>query len=344
IDCGNSGTTARLLMGVLAGWPIEATLVGDESLSARPMRRVTAPLSEMGAEFETDAGGTLPVTVRGSSSLKPFTYESPVASAQVKTAILLAGLRAKGGVRVSEPAPSRDHTERLLPAFGVSLTTNAAANSVSLCGPQVPRPTDIAVPRDPSSAAFLVAAALLVPGSRIVLPGVSLNPTRIGFLKVLERMGADVEITNSEVMGTEPVGTVTACCTPRLRPTLVQAHEVPSLVDEVPVLALVATQAHGVTRFEGVGELRVKESDRLAAVSNGLAALGAVVRSGDDWLEVEGPTDLRGAVLDSLGDHRLAMCWALAGIAALSPVTVQRYEAVEVSYPQFADALASLGA
>ncbi|HSK47064.1 MAG TPA: 3-phosphoshikimate 1-carboxyvinyltransferase, partial [Coriobacteriia bacterium] len=184
IDCGNSGTTARLLMGVLAGWPIEVTLVGDESLSTRPMRRVTAPLSEMGAEFETDAGGTLPVTVRGSSSLKPFTYESPVASAQVKTAILLAGLRAKGGVRVSEPAPSRDHTERLLPAFGVSLTTDAAANSVSLCGPQVPRPTAIAVPRDPSSAAFLVAAALLVPGSRIVLPGVSLNPTRIGFLKV----------------------------------------------------------------------------------------------------------------------------------------------------------------
>lgn len=344
IDCGNSGTTARLLMGVLAGWPIEVTLTGDESLSKRPMRRVTEPLSAMGARFTTTDAGTLPVTVHGAELLRPYDFASPVASAQVKTAVLLAGLRAAGGVRVTEPAASRDHTELLLPAFGIKLTHRPEALSASLCGPQVPTAADVSVPRDPSSAAFVVAAALLVAGSEVVAPGVSLNPTRIGFLHVLERMGAHLTIAEEPSMGAEKVGRITARHTGTLAGVTVYEREVPSLVDEVPVLALIAAHATGTTRFEGVGELRVKESDRLQAVADGLAALGVAVRSGGDWLEVDGPTELGGARLSSLHDHRLAMTWALAGLTALEPVTVTGFEAVDVSYPAFARDLSRLGA
>lgn len=342
IDCGNSGTTARLLMGVLAGWPLEVTLTGDESLSRRPMRRVTQPLAEMGAAFDTSAEGTLPVTVCGKASLRSFEYRSPVASAQVKTAVLLAGLRADGTVRVSEPALSRDHTERLLPAFGVEVAVDPDSNSASVTGPQVLSAADIEVPADPSSAAFMVAAAAVVPGSGVVLPGISLNETRIGFLRVLERMGAQIEYADLTTTGYEPIGTVAAKYSKGLVATVVTAAEVPSLVDEVPVLAFVATQASGTTRFEGVAELRVKESDRLAAIESGLTALGASVRSGEDWLEVDGPVALHGASLDSLGDHRLAMTWALAGLIASEAVDVERYEAVGVSYPTFANDLERL--
>lgn len=344
IDCGNSGTTARLLMGVLAGWPIEVTLIGDESLSRRPMRRVTDPLTRMGARFTTTESGTLPVTIHGVAELSPIDYTSPVASAQVKTAVILAGLRARGGVRVTEPAPSRDHTERLLPAFGIKLTHRPESNSASLCGPQVPTATDVVVPRDPSSAAFMVAAALLVPGSEIVLPGVSLNETRIGFLRVLERMGANVSIAEQPAAGSEPVGGVTARFGPNLVATRIDPREVPSLVDEVPVLALVAARAAGTTRFDGIGELRVKESDRLQAVAEGLSALGVSVRAGAEDLEVSGPAFLGGASLSSLHDHRLAMTWALAGLIAQGPVTVTGFEAVDVSYPRFAQDLTALGA
>lgn len=342
IDCGNSGTTARLLMGVLAGWPIVVTLTGDESLSRRPMRRVTVPLAEMGAEFDTTAAGTLPVTVHGTGALKAFDYASPVASAQVKTAMLLAGLRANGTMRVTEPALSRDHTERLLPAFGVQLEVDPSAPTVSVTGPQALSATDVAVPRDPSSAAFMAVAAAIVPESAIGLPEVSLNPTRTGFLRVMERMGATIEFAEMSSAGSEPVGSIAVHYSNGLVGTVVSASEVPSLVDEVPVLALLATQATGTTRFEGVGELRVKESDRLAAVEAGLGALGATVRSGEDWLEVDGPVRLGGATLDSLGDHRLAMTWALAGLVASEPVVVDRYEAVEVSYPLFDEDLEQL--
>lgn len=335
IDCGNSGTTARLLLGVLAGFDVAVTLIGDESLSKRPMRRVTEPLSRMGATFETSEAGTMPVTVRGTSSLRPFSYESPVASAQVKTAILLAGLRATGGVKVTEPALSRDHTERLLPAFGVKLTADPERCCVSLCGPQSLTATDVDVPRDPSSAAFMASAGVIIEGSRVEMPSVSLNPTRIGFLRVLERMGAAIESRDRVETGAEPLGTVIASYTPALTATTVIAEEVPALVDEIPVLALVATRCTGTTRFEGVGELRVKESDRLQAVYDGLTALGATVRAGEDWLEVDGPSRLNCAALDSLGDHRLAMTWALAGLIATGPVEISRFEAVHVSYPGF---------
>lgn len=341
IDCGNSGTTARLLMGVLAGWSVSVTLTGDESLSRRPMLRVTEPLAAMGARFDTSENGTLPVTVHGTAELKPFSYDSPVASAQVKTAIMLAGLRARGGVRVSEPAASRDHTERLLPAFGIAVKRDPERFAASVCGPQQMVATNVAVPRDPSSAAFLACAAAMVPGSQVTLTGVSLNPTRTGFISVMLRMGASVEIRQEESAGSEPAGTVVIRSS-RLVGTTVTTEEVPSLVDEVPVLALLACRAAGTTRFEGVGELRVKESDRLAAVADGLSALGATVRSGDDWLEVDGPCTLGGATLDSLHDHRLAMTWALAGLVSDKPVTVTGFEAVDVSYPRFAEDLQAL--
>ncbi len=342
LDCGNSGTTARMLLGVLAGWPIAATLVGDESLSKRPMTRVTAPLEQMGATFTTE-DGRLPVTVRG-GDLRAIKYTSPVASAQVKTAILIAGLQAVGRTLVREPNSSRDHTERLLPAFGVPVGRDAATHTAWVEGPVSLRAHDLAVPGDPSSAAFPAVAALIVRGSRIVLPDVALNPTRIGFLHVLARMGASIQTAEGSggMYGAEPVGTVSIVGTETLKSTTVLPHEVPTLVDEVPILALAATQAYGPTRFEGVGELRVKESDRLTAVSDGLTALGARVCVGDDWLEVTGPTPLRGAVLDSLGDHRLAMTWAVAGLIASGPVQVDRFEAVDVSYPGFADDLARL--
>lgn len=344
IDCGNSGTTTRLLLGMLAAWPVTATLVGDASLSRRPMLRVISPLERMGATFSYAEGGTLPVTVKGTGSPLALDYDSPVASAQVKTAILLAGTRAKGMTRVVEPSLSRDHTERLLPAFGVQVDVDQQACSATVTGPAVPVAFDVDVPRDPSSAAFPVAAALLIPGSEISLPGVSLNPTRVGFLRVLERMGADIEVRDRVVAGAEPSGTIVARYSAALRSTVVRPDEVPSLVDEVPVLALVAAHAEGTTRFEGVGELRVKESDRLAAIVDGLSALGADVHAEGDTLLVSGPSVTGSATLDSLGDHRLAMTWALAGLSGSGEVTVTRFEAVSVSYPGFADDLAGLGA
>lgn len=341
IYCGNSGTTARLLMGVLCSWPGRAfELTGDESLSGRPMARVADPLRGMGAEIELSDRSTLPGVVRG-AALVGTVYDSPVASAQVKSAILLAGTNARGRTMVREPAASRDHTERLLPAFGVAVGVDESEHFAWIDGPVALRAATVDVPGDPSSAAFLLGAALITPGSDLTVTGVGLNPTRIGFLRVLERMGADVVIRPVRGAGSEPVGDVRARRS-ALRGTVVTAGEVPSLVDEVPLLAVVATRAEGTTRFEGVAELRVKESDRLAALAEALGQLGAVVRSGDDWLEVDGPARLRGASLDSLGDHRLAMSYAVAALVADAPVTVARYEAVGVSYPGFPAALGRL--
>jgi len=342
IDCGNSGTTCRLLMGVLAPWPVTVTLDGDASLRKRPMRRVTDPLALMGAGFTT-TDGHLPVTIEG-GVLRALRYESPVASAQVKTAVLLAGLGAEGVTTVIEPAPSRDHTERLLPAFGVGVGCDHGTNSSWVDGPEELAARDVTVPADPSSAAFIAGAAVIVPGSDVLLTDVALNPTRTGFLRVLGRMGARTETMLEGATGAEPTGVVEITYTPGLRGTVVHAEEVPSLVDEVPLLAVVACSAEGVTRFEGVSELRVKESDRLSAIADGLTALGATVRTGDDWLEVEGPAQLHGARLSSLGDHRLAMAWAVAALQADGPVEIEDWEAVDVSYPDFARDLASLAA
>lgn len=343
IGCGNSGTTARLLMGLVAGWPVEVAFTGDASLSTRPMLRIAEPLRAMGARIETAEGGTLPARVKG-GGLAGIEYLSPVASAQVKSAVLLAGLRARGRTSVTEPARSRDHTERMLPAFGVPVETEPESLRVSVAGPSVPSSCELCIPSDPSSAAFFVVAAAIVAGSRIHAARVSLNPTRAGFVRVLRRMGARVLEEGFESLGTEDVATLHAEHAGALRATVVGADEVPGLIDELPVLALAATQAAGTTRFEGIGELRVKESDRLEAIRAGLAEFGAAVRAGDDWLEVDGPASLQGCRVSSLGDHRMAMTWMIAGLVAEGETIVRDAEAVSVSFPSFTDRLRELGA
>ncbi|MDO8987598.1 MAG: 3-phosphoshikimate 1-carboxyvinyltransferase, partial [Coriobacteriia bacterium] len=287
VECGNSGTTTRLLAGVLAGWPIRVELHGDESLSRRPMGRITGPLEQMGARFTT-SDGCLPMSVLGTSDAAALKYESPIASAQVKSAVLLAGLRAQGRTSVTEPAPSRDHTERMLPLFGVSVGRAEESCSAWVDGPAIPKAAQVDVPADPSSAAFLAVAASIVPGSKVMLSHVGLNPTRTGFMLVLERMGVDLSIAVDDHGATEPVGTVVVSYRKRLVATIVTAQEIPALIDEIPVLAVIAAQADGVTRFEGVSELRVKESDRLQAIVDALTTLGVVTAVDGDILEVTG--------------------------------------------------------
>ena len=335
IDCGNSGTTVRLLMGILAPWPIRATLTGDASLQKRPMRRITAPLMKMGAHFEPAGQEHLPITVVG-GGLHPITYDAPMASAQLKTAVLLAGMYADGTTTLNEPAPSRNHTELMLPEYGVA--TTAGERTASVTGPAQPQASEVLVPGDPSSAAFLVCAAVMCPGSTIQVENVSLNTARIGFTRTLERMGAEVSVSRTGAAGKEPYGIIEACYTPHLRGCEVPAEKIAGIIDEIPVLALVAAHAHGVTVFRQVNELRVKETDRLAAIIDGLAKLGVDAWCEGDDLYIEGQPDLavpEGLQFDSLGDHRLAMTWSLVGLAGKMPVSIKNFEAVGVSYPGF---------
>lgn len=336
VDCGNSGTTARLLMGVLAPWDVPVEITGDESLSRRPMRRITAPLMKMGVRFLPEGRETLPLTVRGTHGLRALTYDAPMASAQLKTAVLLAGVYAKGTTTVNEPAPSRNHTELMLPEFGVS--TTAANCTAGVTGPQSLAACEVHVPGDPSSAAFLVCAAVLKRDSAIQVENVSLNTARISFTRTLERMGAEVSVQRTGAAGKEPFGTISVCYTANLHGCEVPAEKIASIVDEVPVLALVAAFARGVTVFREVGELRVKETDRLAAVVEGLAHLGVEAYIDGNDLYVEGQPGLavpEGVILDSKGDHRLAMTWALAGLTGNTSVCVENFDAVRISYPQF---------
>ena len=285
IDCGNSGTTVRLLMGILAPWPIRATLTGDASLQKRPMRRITAPLMKMGAHFEPAGQEHLPITVVG-GGLHPITYDAPMASAQLKTAVLLAGMYADGTTTLNEPAPGRNHTELMLPEYGVA--TTAGERTASVTGPAQPQASEVLVPGDQSSAAFLVCAAVMCPGSTIQVENVSLNTARIGFTRTLERMGAEVSVSRTGAAGKEPYGIIEACYTPHLRGCEVPAEKIAGIIDEIPVLALVAAHAHGVTVFRQVNELRVKETDRLAAIIDGLAKLGVDAWCEGDDLYIEG--------------------------------------------------------
>ena len=335
IDCGNSGTTVRLLMGILAPWPIRVTLTGDASLQKRPMRRITAPLMKMGAHFEPAGQEHLPITVVG-GGLHPITYDAPMASAQLKTAVLLAGVYANGTTTLNEPAPSRNHTELMLPEYGAA--TTAGERTASVTGPAQPQASEVLVPGDPSSAAFLVCAAVMCPGSTIQVENVSLNTARIGFTRTLERMGAEVSVSRTGAAGKEPYGIIEACYTPHLRGCEVPAEKIAGIIDEIPVLALVAAHAHGVTVFRQVNELRVKETDRLAAIIDGLAKLGVDAWCEGDDLYIEGQPDLavpEGLQFDSLGDHRLAMTWSLVGLTGKMPVSIKNLEAVGVSYPGF---------
>lgn len=336
IDCGNSGTTVRLLMGVLAPWDITVELTGDDSLRRRPMRRIAAPLELMGARFAPEDATTLPLSITGTRGLAAISYDSPVASAQLKTAILLAGIFAAGTTSVREPAPSRNHTELMLPGFGVDV--EAAPGEASVAGGQSLHACDVDVPGDPSSAAFMACAAALRPDSAIDIENVSLNEARIGFARVLERMGADITLKPTGSAGEEPCGTISVSYVEHLRSCEVAGREIASLVDEIPVLALVAAHAEGTTVFREVGELRVKETDRLAAILEGLSKLDVRAWAEGDDLHIEGKPGLvvpEGLVFDSLGDHRLAMTWSLVGFTGAHPVSIRDFEAVRVSYPGF---------
>lgn len=336
IDCGNSGTTVRLLMGVLAPWGITVELTGDDSLRRRPMRRIAAPLELMGARFAPEGATTLPLSITGTRGLAAISYDSPVASAQLKTAILLAGIFAAGTTSVHEPAPSRNHTELMLPGFGVDV--EAAPGEASVAGGQSLHACDVDVPGDPSSAAFMACAAALRPDSTIDIENVSLNEARIGFARVLERMGADIALKPTGSAGEEPCGTISVSYVEHLHSCEVVGREIASLVDEIPVLALVAAHAEGTTVFHEVGELRVKETDRLAAILEGLSKLGVHAWAEGDDLHIEGKPGLvvpEGLVFDSLGDHRLAMTWSLVGFTGAHPVSIRDFEAVRVSYPGF---------
>jgi 3-phosphoshikimate 1-carboxyvinyltransferase len=335
--CGNSGTTMRLLSGALSGRPGAFTLSGDASLSRRPMRRVAKPLRQMGAVVETDRLGRPPITVRG-GALRPITYSPPVASAQVKSAVLLAGMQAEGTTTVREPAPSRDHTERLLQWLGCGV--KLGEGRVSITGGDELFRLDgfrIEVPGDLSSAAFWLVAAILAPAGKLEVRGVGLNPGRTGILEVLEAMGADLQVSPSGEEP-EPAGTVVARPSP-LRATAIEGPMIPRAVDELPLLALAATQAEGTTVIRDAADLRVKETDRIAVLSRGLRTLGASVEDRPDGVVVDGPTPLTGGVVDAGGDHRMAMTFAVAGLIASEPVTVRGWEAAAVSYPGFAEEL-----
>jgi 3-phosphoshikimate 1-carboxyvinyltransferase len=341
LDCGNSGTTTRLVAGLLAGRPLFAVLDGDASLRRRPMARVVEPLRAMGAAFAGRRGATLlPLAVTGRAVLEAIDHATPVPSAQVKSAILLAGLAAAGTTRVSEAVPTRDHTERMLRARGVSVAEATAADgrhTVSIEGPASVRAIDEAVPADPSAAAFWLVAAAIHPDAELRLEGVSTNPTRRAIIDILRRMGADIEEHDRPAPGGpggEPLADLVVRSS-RLRSFDLGPSEVAAAIDEIPVLCLAAAAADGTTRIRGAGELRHKESDRIAGVADGLTALGARVRVVGDDIEIDGGRRLTGAVTETLDDHRLAMTFAVAGLIAEGETTVLRPGSAAISYPGF---------
>ena len=331
LDCANSGSTMRLLLGVLAGSSLSATLDGDASLRRRPMARVIDPLRLMGARIESH-DGRAPLTVIG-ARLQGRRHALPVPSAQVKSAILLAGLSASGPTTVVEPVATRDHTERLLRAMGTDVAP--ADGSVVIRPSHQPlRPLELVVPGDFSSAAFWMAAAAARPGWSVIVREVGLNPTRTAFVRLLESMGAEVAVDGSADADIEPRGTVTV--TGRgLRPIALRAAEVASAIDEIPVLLAIATQADGVTTIDGAAELRVKESDRIATMAEGLRRMGAIVDERPDGVSIHGPAKLHGATVESHGDHRVAMALAVAGLTASGPTRIEGADCVAVSYPHF---------
>lgn len=339
LDLGNSGTGLRLLAGALAGRGIAVDLTGDDSLRKRPMDRVTLPLRTMGAEIRS-TDGVAPISIFPSKALQAIDYTLPVASAQVKSAILLAALSAHDKTTVRDNFGTRDHTERMLPAFGAC--TRVAGREISVF-PSSLSATDLTVPGDISSAAFLVAAALLVAGSEIRLTSVGVNPTRTGFLNAIQRMGAYVLVGESRIEAGEPMADITVRAQ-ALRGIHIRPEEIPSMIDELPILMVLAAFASGRTILEGVGELRLKESDRVESMQRGLEQLGVNVSADRDTVSIEGGGARGGAVIASHGDHRVAMSFALSGLALEKPVTVSQAEWIVTSFPDFAERLRALGA
>lgn len=345
LDCGNSGTTLRLLAGVVAAHPIVVTLTGDASLSRRPVARIVEPLRRMGATLSAAAGDRFPpLEVRG-GALRGCDFAAPTPSAQVASAILLAGLQSPGRTVVRTMAGVRDHTLRLLPAFGVAVAAAAGADGVTTAaveGPATPRAASLRVPGDVSAAAFLLAAAAATPGACVTALGVTLNPTRTGFLETLREMGAAVEIEPGAEQAGEPTGDVTVTGPDRLRPADVPPARIPAMVDEIPAWAVAAAAAAGRSTVRGAGELRVKESDRLAALAADLAALGIACEELPDGLAIEGGRP-RGGRVAARGDHRMAMACAMLATRAGGPVTIDGAACIATSFPGFAATLAALG-
>ena len=347
LDFGNSGTGARLLMGVAAGHPITTFFTGDASLRRRPMARVTEPLQRMGARILGRDGGRLPLAVIGAASPLPITYRLPVASAQIKSAVLLAGLSAPGHTIVIEPQPTRDHSERMLRHFGaeVAVADEPEGRRITLRGQPELRAADLAVPGDPSSAAFPIVAALLVPGSDVVIEGVGVNPLRAGLFETLKEMGADLSLAHERLEGGEPVADLRVRAS-TLRGVEVPAERAPRMIDEYPVLAVAAAFASGRTVMHGLGELRVKESDRFSAIAQGLGDCGVGVDVAGDTLAVEGVSGppLGGTEIAARLDHRIAMAFLVLGLAARRPVVIDDAATIATSFPGFVEAMNGLGA
>jgi 3-phosphoshikimate 1-carboxyvinyltransferase len=339
LDVGNSGTTIRLMAGILATQPFHAVMEGDESIAKRPMRRVIGPLRQMGAKIDGRKDGEYtPLSIRG-GGLQGISYQSPVASAQVKSAILLAGLQAKGVTSVTEPQLSRDHTERMLQAFGVKVVRDGL--TVSVEGGQTLTGRAIRVPGDISSAAFLIAAVMMVPGSSLLIENVGVNPSRTGIIDVVRAMGGRIELQNERIVNEEPVADLLVTHS-ELRGIEIGGEIIPRLIDEIPVIAVMATRANGRTVIRDAEELRVKETDRIATVASQLSKFGASVTPTPDGLIVEGATPLTGAAIDSMGDHRIGMAMAIAGLAAEGETVIANDAAINVSFPGFADLLARI--
>ena len=349
IDCGNSGTGVRLIMGTMATSPITATFTGDASLNGRPMGRVTDPLALFGARSYGRQGGRLPMTIVGAADPVPVRYAVPVPSAQVKSAVLFAGLNAPGQTVVIEKEATRDHTERMLAGFGAQLHVEMTPEGkvITLTGQPELKPQDIIVPRDPSSAAFPVCAALIVEGSDVLVPNIGLNPTRAGLFTTLREMGADLSYENMREEGGEPVADLRARFSPDMVGIEVPPERAASMIDEYPVLSVVASFASGQTVMRGVKELRVKESDRIDAMAKGLRAAGIMVDEGEDWWIVtgRGHGDVPGGVtVASVLDHRIAMSFIVMGLATNKPMTVDDASPIATSFPVFEPLMAALGA
>ena len=348
IDCGNSGTGVRLIMGAMATCPIAATFTGDASLNKRPMARVTDPLALFGARSYGRSGGRLPMTIIGAENPVPVTYTTPVPSAQVKSAVLLAGLNAPGQTVVIEREATRDHSERMLAGFGAQIVTEDTdeGHVITLTGQPELKPQTIIVPRDPSSAAFPVCAALITEGSDVLVPNIGLNPTRAGLFYTLQDMGADLTFENMREEGGEPVADLRAKYSPDLKGIEVPAERAASMIDEYPVLSVVAAFAEGKTHMPGVKELRVKESDRIDAMATGLRAAGVEVDEGEDWWTVHGRGfgDVAGGVtVETHLDHRIAMSFLVMGFATNAPMTVDDSGPISTSFPIFENLMTQLG-
>ena len=341
LDCGNSGTTMRLLAGALAGFPLTVTLDGDESLRARPMERVLIPLRQMGVQLAQSSNGYAPLRLTGDSSLQAIQYQLPLASAQLLGAIMLAGLSAEGVTQVVSPGPMRDHTQRLLAQMGADIRDDGF--TTSLRGPVALRPYSLTVPGDLSAAAPWLVAASVHPQARLHLIGVSLNPTRLGLIRVLRRMGAKITI-RQRAAGAEPFGNISVSSTGRLKSVQIEAAEAADLIDELPLLAVAMASVDGVSKVRGASELRVKESDRIATVAAGLASIGANVEElGDGWNIRRGRLNVAPAQIATHNDHRIAMAFAIARIGGVSgPVHLDNYDCVNISYPSFWQDLAQV--